>query len=117
ALRAPIGMALTPPNYPRGRGVFVASKGKFSLIVDTNRDDIADEELVIATGWPESFHQVDALGAAVAKDGTLYFGIGTVNFANGYVIDKDTGKSAYRLSDERGTILKVSPDFKHREVV
>jgi hypothetical protein len=41
SLRAPIGMALTPPGYARGRGVFVAAKGKLSLIVDTNGDDRA----------------------------------------------------------------------------
>jgi hypothetical protein len=52
---------------------------------------------------------------AVAKDGSIYFGIGTVNFANGYVIDKD--KSTYSLKDERGTILKVAPDFSSREIV
>ncbi|HEU0038823.1 MAG TPA: hypothetical protein VFR76_06085, partial [Verrucomicrobiae bacterium] len=35
----PIGMALTPPGFARGEGVFVASKGKIGLLVDTNRDD------------------------------------------------------------------------------
>src|SRR5262249_5910021 len=33
-LRAPIGMALTPPGYEHGEGVLVASKGKVSLLVD-----------------------------------------------------------------------------------
>ena len=32
-LRSPIGMALTPPGYPQGQGVFVASKGKVSLLL------------------------------------------------------------------------------------
>src|ERR1051326_6093886 len=30
-----ISMALTPPGYPRGNGVFVPTQGKLSLIVDT----------------------------------------------------------------------------------
>src|SRR5687767_8591595 len=30
---SPIGMALTPPGYKAGRGVFVAAKGKVSLLV------------------------------------------------------------------------------------
>ncbi|HVV01818.1 MAG TPA: hypothetical protein VHH88_10685, partial [Verrucomicrobiae bacterium] len=116
SLHAPIGMALTPPNYPRGRGVFVPSKGKLSLIVDTNSDDVADEEIIVATGWPESSHGVDALGVAVDEDGSVYFGLGTASFTGAYLVDKD-GKSHYSLKDERGTIMKVSPDFKHREIV
>ena len=115
-MRAPIGMALTPPHYPKGRGVFVASKGKLSLIVDTNRDDIADQEIIVADGWKEAWHGVDALGAAVAPDGSVYFGLGTANFTDGYLLGQD-GKSHYDLKNERGTIMRVSPDFKTREIV
>jgi putative heme-binding domain-containing protein len=115
-LRSPIGMALTPPNYAKGRGVFVPSKGKVSRIVDTNSDDVADEEIVVATGWPEARHNVDALGVAVDKDGSIYFGLGTASFTGAYLVDEN-GKSHYDLKDERGTIMKVSPDFKHREIV
>ena len=46
----PVGAALTPPNYPHGDGIFIPCKGKLSLIVDTNRDDKADKEIVVATG-------------------------------------------------------------------
>jgi len=117
SLRAPIGMALTPPGYAKGEGVFIPSKGKLSLIVDTNHDDIADEEIVVAQGWPELPHGVDALGAAVDKDGNIYFGLGTASFGGAYLIDPATGKSHYDLKSERGTILKVSADFSHREIV
>jgi putative heme-binding domain-containing protein len=117
SLRSPIGMALTPPGYARGQGVFVPSKGKLSLIVDTNADDVADEEIIVANGWNESFHGVDALGTAVDKEGNVYFGLGTVNFVSAYLVDKDTGKSNYDLKNEHGTIMKVSPDFKKREIV
>jgi putative heme-binding domain-containing protein len=116
-LRSPIGMALTPPGYARGEGVFVACKGKCTLIVDTDKDGVADREIIVAEGWKELPHNVDALGVAVdPKDGSVYFGIGTTNFTNGYLIDKN-GKAQYRLDNERGTILKVSPDFKKREIV
>ena len=54
------GLALTPPSYPRGRGVFIPSKGKLSLIVDTNNDDIADAEIIVAKGWTELPHGVEA---------------------------------------------------------
>lgn len=116
-LRTPIGLALTPPGYPRGRGVFVPAKGKVSLIVDTNNDDFADAEIVVAQGWNELPHGVDALGAALDKDGNLFFGLGTVNFTDAYLINRDTGQAQYDLKNERGTILKISPDFQRREIV
>jgi len=117
ALRAPIGLALTPPGYARGQGAFIASKGKVSLIVDTNADDVADEEIVIAQGWKELPHGVDALGVAVSADGSIYFGLGTANFTDAYLIDRATGQARYDLKDERGAILKVSPDFTRREII
>ncbi len=116
SMRAAIGMALTPPNYSKGQGVFVPSKGKVSLIVDTNNDDVADEEIIVANGWKESSHGVDALGIAVDQDGSIYFGLGTASFTGAYLVD-EKGKSHYDLNDEHGTILKVSPDFKKREII
>ncbi|HEX7901002.1 MAG TPA: ThuA domain-containing protein [Planctomycetota bacterium] len=103
-LRAPIGMALL------GDGVIVPSKGKCSLILPGGR------ETVIAAGWTELPHGVDALGAAVdPRDGSVYFGLGCANFTNAYLL-KD-GTSDYRLDGERGTVLRVSPDFTSREIV
>ncbi len=116
-LRAPIGMALTPPGSPLGNGLFVASKGKCSLIVDTDGDDRADREIIVADGWQELPHGVDALGVAVdPRDRSVYFGLGTADYTNAYQIDRD-GKAHYRLSSERGTILRVAPDFKSRQIV
>jgi putative heme-binding domain-containing protein len=116
-LRGPIGMDLTPPNYPHGQGVFVASKGKLSLIVDTDGDGKADKEIIVADGWKELPVNVDALGVAYdSRDGSIYFGRGTGDYTNAYLVDKD-GKAHYSLTDERGTIMRVSPDFKSREIV
>ncbi len=115
-LRAPIGMALTPPGYRHGNGLFVACKGKLSLIVDTDGDDKADKEIVVAQGWKELPHGVDALGVAVDRDGSIYFGLGCADFTNAYQVDGQ-GKAHYDLKSERGTILKVSPDFKKREII
>lgn len=115
-IRSPIGMALTPPGYVHGAGVFIASKSECMLITDTNGDDRADTEITVATGWSESFHNVDALGVAVdPKDHSIYFGLGTANFADPYVRDEQ-GKVTYRLDGERSSILRVSPDFSQREV-
>src|SRR5262249_16377155 len=70
----------------------------------------ADREVVVATGWKELPHGVDALGVAVAQDGKIYFGLGTADFTNAY-LTRD-GKAHYDLKDERGTILEVASDFK-----
>lgn len=116
-LLAPIGMALTPPGYRHGQGVFVASKGKCSLIVDTDGDGKADREIVVAEGWKPLPHGVDALGVAVdPRDGSVYFGLGCADFTNAYQVDKQ-GNAGYRLDSERGTILRVEPDFKKRTIV
>lgn len=116
-LQAPIGMDLTPPNYKHGQGVFVASKGKCSLIADTDGDDVADKETVIAKGWNALPHGVDALGVAYdPEDGGIYFGLGTENYTNAYLTDAK-GKPGYRLDSERGTILRIAPDFQSREIV
>ena len=117
-LRGPIGMALLPKNDPRGDGVIVASKGKVSLLLDKDRDGVADEEIIVAQGWKEIPQNVDAIGVAVdPKDGSIYFGLGTENYANGYLIDAATGKSNFKLTTEHGTIQRVSADFSKRETV
>jgi putative heme-binding domain-containing protein len=115
-VRAPVGMALTPPGYKHGNGVFVACKGKLSLLVDTDGDGKADREIVVASGWKEIPHGVDALGAALDREGNVYFGLGTADYTNPYLVGKD-GRAAYDPHGERGTILKVAPDFSHREIV
>ena len=110
-LSSPIGMDLTPPNYPLGQGVFVASEGKCVLIVDTDNDGKGDKEILVAGGWKDRSVNIDVIGVAVdPKDGSVYFGRGTPNYANGYLLDKD-GKAGYSLADERGTI-RASPRFQ-----
>ena len=116
SLRGPLGLLLTPPGYSKGQGAFVPSKGKVSLIVDKDGDDKADEEIVVAEGWQEISQNVDAVGITMDKEGALYFGLGTANFANAYLVD-EAGKSAYDIKSERGTVQRISPDFSKRETV
>ena len=114
-MRVPLGLALTPPNYPRGDGIFVSCVGKVALLIDTNRDDRADEEITVATGWPEVDNRVDAMGIALDHEGNIYFGLGIgIAFANAYRLDK-SGKAHVDLNHQRGTIYKVSADFSKRE--
>lgn len=116
SLRGPIGMVLTPADYPKGQGVILASKGKVSMIVDRDGDDVGDEELIVAKGWQEISQNVDAVGLAIDKNGDLYFGLGTANYANAYLIDKE-GQAAYDLNSDRGTVQKISADWSNRETV
>ncbi len=115
-IRAPIGMALTPRGYRFGNGMFVASKGKCSLIVDIDGDDRADREIIIAQGWTEIGHGVDALGVALGADGSVYFGIGTRDFTNPYLLDA-SGRPHYNVKGEGATIERVAPDFSSRQVI
>ena len=50
------------------------------------------------------------------RDGNLYFGLGTADFANAYLKTKD-GQAHYDIKSDRGTIQKLSQDFKKRETV
>ena len=116
-LQAPIGMDLTPPGYKHGDGVFVAAKGRIALIVDTDKYGKADREIVVAGGWKEIANKVDALGVAYdPRDGSIYYGRGAFSYTEPLRKTKD-GKAEYSTADEPGTILRVSPDFKTREIV
>ena len=110
AFRGPIGMIVADD------GVYVASKGKISLIKDSDNDGSADTEEIVTTGWKEILQAVDATGLARDKEGNLYFCLGTTNFAEAYLLDK-AGKSHYDLKSERGTIIKLSADRSKREIV
>ena len=104
-------MALTPPNYRERPRRFCAIERKtfahrgHEFRRRCGRGNHRRDRLAGIA------HGVDALGVAVDKDGSIYFGSGTASFTGAYLVDKE-GKSHYDLKDERGTIMKVSPDFK-----
>jgi putative heme-binding domain-containing protein len=116
SIRGPLGMVLTPANYAKGQGVILASKGKISMIVDRDGDDKGDEELTVASGWQEIPQNVDAVGLTMDGEGNLYFGLGTANYANAYLVD-EAGQAKYDVNSERGTVQKISPDWSKRETI
>ncbi|MDQ3622757.1 MAG: PQQ-dependent sugar dehydrogenase, partial [Verrucomicrobiota bacterium] len=120
-LKNVIGMAVTPAGDPRGEGVFVATAGRILFVRDKDRDGRGDEQIIVASGWekqaaPGGGGSVDALGLTLAPDGSIFFALGTSAYNNAYLLDKD-GRAHYRLESERGTILRIAPDFSKREVV
>ncbi len=108
--RGPIGMVIAR------EGIYVASKGKVTLVRDTDGDGTGDTSEVVATGWKEIAQAVDTVGLALDKDGSLYFGLGCTNFANAFLLDKE-GKAHYDVKSERGTVQKLAPDRKSRQTV
>ncbi|MGI8602854.1 MAG: ThuA domain-containing protein [Verrucomicrobiales bacterium] len=112
-LVGPVGIDLTAD----GHGVFTPSKGKVSLILDHDHDGKADEEKIIAEGFPPARGGVDITAVARdPRDGAIYHGLGVRWFDNAYEID-DQGVAHYKPTDERGGIQRISPDFRKREAL
>lgn len=59
---------------------------------------------------------IKRLPVTLDKDGNLYFSLGCMSYNKAWRIDKN-GESRYDKQSERGAIVKVSPDRKHREVI
>jgi putative heme-binding domain-containing protein len=114
-----LNIALTPPDYPGGRGVFIARKGNLALQLDTNGDDKADKDVIVADKWenPRRFPggASDTIGVALDREGNVYFGLGAANSQNGYLLEN--GVASYQITSERGALLKMPPDFSRREIV
>ncbi len=114
---APIGMDLAPKDTIHGDAVFFACKGKVMMVTDRDGDGKADEERVLAEGWPLARAGVDSASVCYdERDGSLYFGLGVRWYDNAYEIDA-AGKAHNDLTSERGAILRLSPDFKTREKI
>jgi putative heme-binding domain-containing protein len=110
AFRGPIGMRVTKD------GVHVASKGKISLLKDTDQDGVADTEEIVTTGWKEAYVAVDATGMALDREGNVYFGLGCADFSNAYLLDKQ-GKAHYDINSHQGTIQRWNARTKERETL
>jgi putative heme-binding domain-containing protein len=110
---ASIGMAWGPG------GLYVASQTRVIRVKDTGDGTGALETVtgnwVKPTGTAGS--GLDAVGLAIDTNGNIFFGLGTDDWQHAYRVDEKTGKSLYNVHSERGTIQKLSPDWKHRETI
>jgi len=114
-ITAPIGMDLAPKGTPHGDAVFFACKGKVMMVTDRDGDGTAEEEKVIAEGWPLALAGIDTASICYdPKEGAVLFGLGVRLYNNAYEFDA-FGNARNDLSSERGAILRIAPDFKSRE--
>lgn len=113
-LLTPVGILSTE------NGLYVAARGKIALLKDTNGDGRADVCETVVSGWVKetvnSDTRNDAAGIARDGEGSLYFSLGCMSYNKAWQLDDD-GLSQYDMQSERGTILKVSPDLKRREIL
>ncbi len=108
-----IGMAWGPG------GLYIASRGRILHLKD--KGDGTGELQTITGGWlpptAAAGSNLDAIGIAVDPKGNIYFGLGVDAWNGAYRVDKTTGVSAYNQFSERGTIIRLSPDGKRRDIV
>ncbi|MDB6122380.1 MAG: hypothetical protein JWQ71_1373 [Pedosphaera sp.] len=110
---ASIGMAWGPG------GLYIASRGRIIRLRD--KGDGTGELETLTGGWvpptAAAGSGLDAVGIAVDASGNVYFGLGCDAWLEAYRVNKTNGNSDYNINSERGTILKLSPDWKKREVI
>ncbi|MBM4003968.1 MAG: hypothetical protein FJ295_11895 [Planctomycetes bacterium] len=92
----------------------VTAKGKIVRISDEDGDGTAESESILATIWAELPHNVDALGVAIGARGEIFFGLGTADFTNPYLIGAD-GRSQYDPRGQRGTIQRLKSGATRHE--
>lgn len=111
----------------RADGVYVMRRHAVMRYRDTNGDGVPNVEEIAATGWrdPEvdknslmTHRRVDdALGLAIAPDGSYYVTMGAANYSNGYLVSKEDGQGHVDLTKKRGCVLKLGPDGKNPQIV
>lgn len=100
-------------------GLYIASQGRVIRLRDI--DDGTSELETVTSGWVKptgvAGSNLDSIGLAVNRKGEIFFGLGCDMWYDAYRPNKETGGSDYNLHSERGTILKISRDWKRRDIV
>ena len=108
-----IGMAWGPG------GLYIASRGRIIHLRD--KGDGTAELQTVTGGWlpptAAAGSNLDAIGIAVDPAGNIYFGLGCDAWNGAYRVNKVTGVSDYNQFSERGTIIRLSPDWKRRDIL
>lgn len=100
-------------------GLYIPGQGRVLHLRD--KGDGTAELRTVTGGWqpPSSAagSNLDSIGVAVDKTGCVYFGLGVDAWNQAYRVNKVTGRSDYNIRSERGTVIKISPDWKTRESI
>ena len=99
-------------------GLYIASQGRVIRLRDKGGTAVLE---TVTGGWAKptgvAGSNLDSIGIAADKGGTIFFGLGCDKWNEAYRVNPATGKSDYNLQSERGTILRISPDWKKREPI
>ncbi|MDB6109419.1 MAG: hypothetical protein JWR69_1169, partial [Pedosphaera sp.] len=113
AIPPSIGMAWGPG------GLYIASQRRVIRMRD--KGDGTSELETVASGWVPptgaAGSGLDSVGIAVDREGNIFFGLGCDDWQHAYRVNKETGKSEYNILSDRGTIQRVSADWKKREAI
>lgn len=100
-------------------GLYIASRGRIIHLRD--KGDDTGELVTVTSGWvpptAAAGSNLDAIGIAADASGNIFFGLGTDAWNGAYRVNKQTRVSEYNLYSERGTIIRLSPDGKRRDIV
>lgn len=100
-------------------GLYLASRGRVIHLRD--KGDGTAELQTVTGGWlppaAAAGSNLDAIGLAVDPAGNIYFGIGVDAWNGPYRVNQQTGLPEYNPYSERGTIVRLSPDWKRRDIV
>lgn len=88
---------------------------------DRDGDGLPETCTVVADGWDDAEVRADqaythrrvdeAMGLAIAPDGTIHLALGAANYNNGYLLDKE-GTAHVDLKRQRGCVLRIRPGGK-----
>ena len=113
------GAARRGGPHEAGGGLYIASRGKVLFLRD--KGDGTSELQYVTGGWDpptiKGGSSLDAVGVAVAANGDIYFALSVDAWRAPYRVNKETGKSEYNQFSERGTILRLSADWKQRQII
>jgi len=100
-------------------GLYVASQGRIIRLRDLGNGTSKLE--TVTAGWVpptgKAGSDLDSIGLAIDGQGNIFFGLGCDDWHEAYRVNKKTGKSEYDIHSERGTIQKISADWKKRETI
>ncbi|MBK1882142.1 DUF1080 domain-containing protein [Luteolibacter pohnpeiensis] len=96
--------------------VYVTQKQEVTKLLDTDGDDVADEYLSVAHGWPASFNYHEFSFNLVQKDGYLWVTT-SVPLRTGNTAYLPGSEPAFPVPHGPGSLLRIDPQNRTWEIV